>query len=86
MNKPLDLNPILETMIFHVQSPLARGKGEKVTMPTFKSKSLVRLEMVHQLGKLLGYYQGQKGKGKGKRKRNSPQQDEPKEGEIMAPA
>ena len=51
-------------------------------MPTFVAQSLVRLEMVHQFDRLVGYYQAQKGKGKGKRKRNSPQQAKPEEGEI----
>ena len=83
MKKPFKLDPILETMIFHVQSHIARGKGEKVTMPKFTSQLAVRLEMVHQLHRPAGDYRAKKGKGQGKR--NSPQQAEPKEGEIMAP-
>ena len=85
IKKLFKLDQILETIIFHVQVCLAKGRGKKVTIPTFIAQLPIRPKMEHQLDRPVGYYRAQKGKGRGKRKRNYPPQIEPEEGEIMAP-
>ena len=50
---------------------LERGKGRKVTIPTFSLKSPIRSETVYQLDHPVGYYHPLEKKGK--RKRASPQ-------------
>ena len=37
IKKPFPLDPILDTMIFHAHAYLERGRGKKVTIPTFVS-------------------------------------------------
>ena len=70
IKKPFPLDPILDIVIFHAHSFPERGKGRKVTIPTFALQSPIRLEVVYQLDHSVGYYHPLKRKGK--RKRTSP--------------
>ena len=85
IKKPFKLDPIPEIVVFNAQARPTKGRGKKVTIPTFASQLPIRPEIVYQLDRLVGYYHPQEKKGKGKRKRISPQRAEPKEGEILAP-
>ena len=71
IKKPLPLDPIPNTVIFHAHAHLEMGKGRKVTIPTFALKSHIRPEIVYQLDHPIGYYHPLERKGK--RKRASPQ-------------
>lgn len=72
INKPFQLDPIPDTLIFHTQACLEKGRRKKVTMSTFAAHSPIRPEIIYQLDHLVGYYHPPKRKGKGKRKRSSP--------------
>ena len=85
IKKPFKLDPICDTMIFHAQAHLEKGRGKKVTIPTFASQSPIRPEIVYQLDHPARYYHPPKRKGKGKRKRSSPQSIDIEEGEVQAP-
>lgn len=52
--------------IFQATTHPTKGGGAKVTIPTYTTQSLVRLEIVHQIDREVGYYRVQKGKGKRK--------------------
>ena len=68
INKPFQLDPIPKTIIFHAQADLVKGRGKKVTIPTFVAQSPIRPEIVYQLDQLVGYYHPPEKKGKGKRR------------------
>ena len=70
IKNPFLFDPILDIVIFHAHARLERGKGRKVTIPTFALQSPIRLETVYQLDHLVGYYHSLERKGK--RKRTSP--------------
>ena len=50
-------------------------KGAKVTIPTYPTKSLVRLEIMHEHEREVEYFEVDKGKGK--RKRENPRVRKP---------
>ena len=72
IKKPFQLDPIPDIMIFYMQSFLEKGRGKKVTIPTFAAQSPMRPEIVFKLDHPVGYYHPPERKGKGKRKRTSP--------------
>jgi hypothetical protein len=82
IKRPFKQDPIPQEVFFHAIAHPTKGRGAKVTMPTFTTQSLVRPEIMHQLDREVRYYRAQKGKGK--RKITSPKQDEPKEGTTQA--
>ena len=47
IKKPFPLDPILDTVIFHVHACPKRGRGKKVIIPTFEAQSPIRLETVY---------------------------------------
>ena len=73
IKKAFPLDPISNTMIFHAHAHSKRGRGKKVTIPTFATQSPIRLEIVYQLDHPVGYCHPPERKGKNKRKRTSPQ-------------
>ena len=70
IKKPFPLDPVPDIVIFHTHAFPKRGKGRKVTIPTFALKSPIRLETVYHLDRPVGYYHPLERKGK--RKRASP--------------
>ena len=70
IKRPFKLDLIPQVFVFHSQAHLDKGQGVKVAVPTFTDQSPMRLEIVHQLDREVGYYRAQKGKGK--RKINFP--------------
>lgn len=72
IKKPFQLDPILDTMVFHAQARLEKGRGKKVTSPTFAAQSPIRPEIAYQLDCLVGYYHPPERKRKNERKRTSP--------------
>ena len=67
IKKPFPHNPILDIVIFHAHAHPKRGKGRKVTIPTFVVKSPIRPKIVYQLDHPTGYYHPSEKKGKRKR-------------------
>lgn len=47
IKKPFLLDPIPNTVIFHAHAHPKRGRGKKVTIPTFVAQSYIRLEIVY---------------------------------------
>ena len=47
IKKPFPLDPVPDLVIFQEHAHLERGKGRKVTIPTFALKSPIRLEIVY---------------------------------------
>ena len=72
IKKPFKLDPIPETIIFHAQACLTKGRVKKVTILTFTTQSPIRPKMIYQLDRPVGYYHPQERKGQEKTKRNSP--------------
>ena len=70
IKEPFPLDLVSDTMIFDVHAHLERGKGRKVTIPTFLLKSPIWPEVVYQLDCIVRYYHPPERKGK--RKRVSP--------------
>ena len=66
------IDPIPNTVIFHTHAHPERGRGKKVTIPTFAAKSPIRPKIVYQLDYLVGYYHPLERKEKNKKKRSSP--------------
>lgn len=85
IKKPFQFDPIPKIVIFHVQARPKKGRGKKVTIPTFGAQSPNRPEIVYQLDHSVGYYHPLERSGKGKRKRSSPQRAEREEAEAQAP-
>lgn len=56
IKKPFQLDPIPDTIIFHTQARPKKGRGRKVTIPTFATQSPIKLEIVYQLDYLVGHY------------------------------
>ena len=83
IKRPFKLDPIPQVVVFHTTAHPTRGQGDKVTMPTFTTPSLVRLETMHQLDRKVGYYRAKQGKVK--RKINYPQQVKLEEEPTQAP-
>ena len=71
IKKPFLLDPVLDTVIFHAHVHPEKGKGRKVTIPTFALQYPIRPEIVYQHDHPMGYYHPLERKGK--RKRVSPQ-------------
>ena len=71
IKKPFPLDPIPDTIIFHAHAHPKRGKGRKVTIPTFALWSPIQPETIYQLDRPVGYYHPPERKGK--RKITSPQ-------------
>ena len=71
IKNPFPLYPLLDMVIFQAHAHLEKGKGRKVTFPTFALRSPIQPEMVYQLDHPVGYYHPLERKGK--RKRASPQ-------------
>ena len=61
IKRPFKLDPIPQTIVFHAQSFPAKGQGSKVTVPTFTTRSPMRLDTIHQLDRKVGYYRAQMG-------------------------
>ena len=72
IKKPFRLDPIPKTMIFHAHARLERGRGKKVTIPTFAAQSPIRPKTIYQLDHSVGYYHPPERKENNKRKRSSP--------------
>ena len=85
IKKPFQLDPIPDTVIFHTKAHLEKGRGKKLTIPTFAAQSPIRLETVYQIDHLVGYYHPLERKKKNKRKRSSPQRVETRKVEVQAP-
>ena len=66
IKKPFPLDPVLDTVIFHAHAHPERGKGRKVTIPTFALKSPIRPKIVYHLDRPVGYYHPSERKGKRK--------------------
>ena len=47
IKKPFPLDPIHDTVIFHVHACPKRGRGKKVTIPTFVGQFPIRPEIVY---------------------------------------
>ena len=67
IEKPFPLDRVLNTVIFHAHAHPKRGKGRKVTIPTFTLKSPIFPEIVYQLDHPIGYYHPSEKKRKTKR-------------------
>ena len=79
----LDPNPLVVTLQ-DTTCPI-KGKGAKVTVPTFPAQPPVRSKMIHQHERDVEYFRVDKGKNK--RKRESPKQvdleyEEPQDEEV----
>lgn len=77
----MDLIP--QEVVFQDTTHPKKGRGAKVTVPTFTSQSPMKPETMHQLDREIRYYRALKGKGK--RKITSPQQVKPEEGTTQTP-
>ena len=82
VKQPFQLDPVPDTVIFHAQAHLEKGRGRKVTIPTFALQSPIRPETVYQLDRPVGYYHAPEKIGKNKRKRAYPQRVEAEQGGI----
>ena len=85
IKKPFPLDPIPNIVIFHMHANPERGRGKKVTIPTFVAQSPIRPETVYQLDHPVGYYHPPKRKEKNKRKRSSPQRVKIEQAEVQVP-
>lgn len=47
IKKPFKLDPIPQTINFHAQAHPTKGRGKKVTIPTFSAQSPIRSEIVY---------------------------------------
>lgn len=56
IKQPFPLDPIPNTVVLHAQAHLEKGRGRKVTVPTFALQSPIKLETKYQLNYLVGYY------------------------------
>lgn len=83
---PFQIDPILDTVVFYAQARPKKGKGRKVTIPTFALQSPIRLETVYQLDHPVGYYHPPERIVKRKRKRTSPQRIQAEQGEVQSPS
>ena len=46
IKKPFPLDPIPDTMIFHAHARPERGRGKKVTIPSFATQSPIRPKII----------------------------------------
>ena len=56
IKKPFEFDLIPKIVIFYVQAQPTKGRGKKITIPTFAAQSLVRPKTMHQFDRLVGYY------------------------------
>lgn len=70
IKRPFKLDPVPQIVVFQAIVRPVRGRGEKVTIPTFPAQSPIRLEMEYKHEREVGYFKVEKGKNK--RKRDSP--------------
>ena len=64
IRKPFWMDPISQALPLQDITQTNKGKGTKITKPTYPTKSLVRPEMVHRHEREVEYSKTQKGKDK----------------------
>lgn len=72
IRKPFQMDPIPQVIYFQATTRPTKGKGTKVTIPTYPAKSPVRSKMIQQHEWKVEYFEADKGKGK--RKRSAPRE------------
>ena len=80
IKKPFNLDPVEETLTFQAIVHPTKGKGEKVTVPTFPAQIVVMPEMACRDDRDVWQFRENKGKYKGKRefpKQVDPKSEEP---------
>lgn len=66
VKEPFKLDFVPKTIVLQATTSLVKGRGENVIVPTVTAQSPIRLEMVYQKDRELGYFKAQKGKKNGK--------------------